>query len=725
MRNTYVNRGPAVPALLCAAILLSACGGGSSSGANGSGGSNPGLAGSIQFDASGVSVNEDGGTATLTITRTGGTAGAVSVALVSSDGSAIAGQDYTALSTSLTFADGSATAQTVTVQIADDGDAEADETLRLALSAPTGGASVGSNGTTTLTVLDNDPPGPPVLTVTADIKQLVFEWASVPGASRYRLLRNPDGASGFGQVGADHAPGVTQATLDVAVHRHDWLNALYRLEACNADRCSASGAIGAIDAMVQAIGYFKASNTQRLDAFGFATALSADGRTLAVGAVFEDSGASGVGSDQNNDNAEFSGAVYVFAREGTQWSQQVYLKSSNSEMGDIFGHSLALSADGNTLAVGAEREDSSATGVGGAQNNDNAEDSGAVYVFTRAGVQWSQQAYVKASNTDVFDFFGSSLALSADGHTLAVGATGEDSAATGVGGPHNNNAQDSGAVYVFTRDGVQWSQQAYVKASNTQSIDRFGSALALSPDGDTLAVGAELEDSAATAVGGPQNDDGAQDSGAVYVFTRDGLQWSQQAYVKAPNTNPGDLFGAALALSADGHILAVGARHEGSAVTGVDGAQDDNNAPRAGAVYVFERDGVQWSHRTYLKASNTQTGDNFGFSLALSADGHALAVGALFEGSDATGVGGNQGDDGAQSSGAVYVFKRAEASWLQQAYVKASNTDASDFFGRSIALSADGDVLAVGTVQEASAATGIDGDQTNNNADQAGAVYIY
>ncbi|EHL21181.1 Integrin alpha beta-propellor repeat-containing protein [Acidovorax sp. NO-1] len=151
-----------------------------------------------------------------------------------------------------------------------------------------------------------------------------------------------------------------------------------------------------------------------------------------------------------------------------------YFKASNTGAGDLFGYSVALSGDGTTLAVGAYREDSNATGANGDQGDNSAVDAGAVYVFTRVGSTWSQQGYVKASNTDANDFFGTSLALSGDGNTLAVGATGEDSNATGINGdPVDNSATLAGAVYVFTRSGSTWSQQAYVKASNTGAEDRF------------------------------------------------------------------------------------------------------------------------------------------------------------------------------------------------------------------------------------------------------------
>jgi hypothetical protein len=310
---------------------------------------------------------------------------------------------------------------------------------------------------------------------------------------------------------------------------------------------------------------------------------------------------------------------------------------------------VSLAANGNTLAVGALGES-----VGGA-----------VYVFTRSGSDWSQQAYVKASNADPGDVFGGTVSLSADGNTLAVGAPGEASAATGVDGDQDDNsAESAGAVYVFTRSNSEWSQQAYVKASNTDPGDSFV-VVSLSGDGQTLAVAGRAEASAATGVNGDQDDNSAFQAGAVYVFARSGSSWSQQAYVKASNTDPGDWFGSTVNLNTDGTVLAVGAVDESSSAVGVNGDQDDNSASQAGAVYVFARNGDSWSQQAYVKATNTDEGDGFGgmnslgfpTGLSLSGDGRALAVGALGEDSAATGLNGDQSDNSAEGSGAAYVYE--------------------------------------------------------------------
>ncbi len=253
---------------------------------------------------------------------------------------------------------------------------------------------------------------------------------------------------------------------------------------------------------------------------------------------------------------------------------------------------------------------------------------------------------------------------------------------------------------------AQLVQQGYLKASNTEANDGFGFSVALA--GDTLAVGVPGEASAATGINGNQGSNSAPTSGAVYVFTRTNGVWSQQAYVKASNTEANDEFGYSVALDAD--TLAVGAWLEASAATGIDGNQTDNNAAGSGAVYVFTRTNEVWSQQAYVKASNTEANDRFGFSVALAGD--TLAVGVPGEASAATGIDGNQTDNNAAGSGAVYVFTRTNEVWSQQAYVKASNTEANDEFGFSVAL--DGDTLAVGAWLEASAATGIDGNQTDN-----------
>jgi len=404
-----------------------------------------------------------------------------------------------------------------------------------------------------------------------------------------------------------------------------------------------------------------ASNPDSQDRFGFSVAL--DGVTLVVGAPGEDSSATGANGNQVDNSATDSGAVYVFTRTGTTWSQQAYIKASNTGAGDRFGWKVALAGD--TLAVSAIDEDSNSTGINGNQADNSTAQSGAVYVFTRTGTTWNQQAYIKASNPDMLDVFGIGLALDGDGNTLAVGAVGEDSLATGIDGNQGNAVPPdeldlylAGAVYTFTRSNGFWTQEAYIKASNTgRTQDAFGHAVALSGDGNTLAVGAPNEESNATGVNGNQADNSVPRSGAVYVFTRGNGVWTQQAYVKASNPDFEDSFGTSVALDIDGNTLVVGAPGEDSSASGVDGNQAINSTPGgSGAVYVLTRTGTTWSQRSYLKASHTDLSDGDGLGASVAVLGNTVVAGAILEDSDATSVNGDQINNNSPNRGAAYVY---------------------------------------------------------------------
>ncbi|WP_444913856.1 histidine kinase [Microbulbifer sp. TRSA007] len=560
-----------------------------------------------------------------------------------------------------------------------------------------------------------------------------FDWTDAEGATHYHLLENPDGNSGFSPVAENIPQGSGTLALEVPLFART--NAQYLLRACNSDgekeQCSDSDLLSVSDSLAASIGYFKASNTDPRDAFGFSISLSADGLILAVGADREDSDATGTNGNQSDNSAKDSGAVYVFTRVNGAWEQQAYLKSSNTNAGEQFGSSVSLSADGRTLAVGANAGDFAAFGFASDQSENGADYAGTVYIFTQEDGVWTQQAYLKASNADTFDRFGTSVSLSADGDTLAVGADSEDSGATGTNGEQDDNsAENSGAVYVFSREDEAWLQQAYIKASNTDLGDFFGATVSLSADGQTLAVGANHESSSSSDINGDQSDNSASAAGAVYVFSQSEGSWVQQAYVKASNTDARDFFGTSVSLSADGHTLAVGAFFEDSNAIGIDGDQADNSAIDSGAVYVFARVNDAWEQQAYLKASNTEetnlgSGDSFGGSISISADGNTLAVGADREESSATGANGDQLNNEATFAGAAYVFIRVNEAWVQQAYLKASNTEALDFFGSFVSLSADGNTLAVVADSEDSSATGINGDQADNSAEWSGAIYVY
>lgn len=570
-----------------------------------------------------------------------------------------------------------------------------------------------------------NPPAAPRMAVGAySIKQLHFSWSDEGGGTtHFKLLESLQG-DGHYTVLADNLPVDThthalQAFLPPRVHSR------YILQACNSGGCTDSQAVASLLPLNDAIGYLKASNTGANQEFGTSVALSADGNTLAVGTPLESDSASGINQPNHDSAAAASGAVYVFVRNGQAWAQQAFVKAGKSEAGDGFGTSVALSADGNTLVVGAPGESSSRLGINQPDTEAGTPRSGALYVFRRDAGSWTQKAFIKAFNSAPDHALGSSVAISGDGLAVAGGAPGESSNFVGlfkIGlAPSGNlGAPASGAVYTYRfTDGV-WDTGAYIKASNTGANDRFGSALAWSGDGQALAVGAPGEASSAQGIDGLQGDDSAPNSGAAYVFTaiapaspiEPDLQ--QTAYVKAASTTAGDAFGTAVALSHNGATLGVSAPQEGG----------------SGAAYVFARGaGNAWGQSAYLKAFNPGAVDLFGVSIALSPDGNTLAVGAPLEDGDGLGLSDPPVDNNdASGAGAAYVFARGNAGWAQQAYVKAANARIGGRFGRSVALAQNNGgmpTLAVGATGDGSGATGVGGDQSRTDAPTSGAVYLY
>jgi hypothetical protein len=442
--------------------------------------------------------------------------------------------------------------------------------------------------------------------------------------------------------------------------------------------------------------------------------------------------------------------------------QVAYLKASNAEAYDHFGcgggnqghtgTSISLSGDGNTIAVGAPFESGGSRGINGNQNDNSMYAAGAVYVYVRQGQSWAQQAYVKASNPGQNDHFGSSVALSRDGNTMAVAAHWEASAATGINGNQNDDSlPQAGAVYVFTRTGTTWTQQAYIKASNTGNAaqgdgDQFGFSLALSGDGNTMAVGAITEDGAARQINGNDKDDSAQSAGAVYVFSRTGTTWTQQAYVKSANLDAGDLFGFSVGLSFDGNTLAAAAFNESGSGRGIN-QPDDNKFGQSGALYVFTRQNGAWTQQAYIKGSRSEPSDGFGFATSISADGNTIAVGSgdeacLTPGIDPPGC----ADDAPPGRGAniwvgaAYVFVRNGTTWSEQSFIKAPNARPYNSFGVRLALSGDGNSLAVTSYLEDNAGHGVRPPQIQqfliqeifnawrehkNEAEESGAAYLF
>ena len=482
------------------------------------------------------------------------------------------------------------------------------------------------------------------------------------------------------------------------------------------------------------IAYLKSSNADTTDAFGIAVAL--DGDLAVVGAYAEASNQTTINNDatsSSDNSAAFAGAVYIYRYTNGAWAQEAYLKAPNGEAGDQFGITVGVSGD--TVIVGAQGESSAQTTItnGTMASADNtAAGAGAVYVFRYVNESWAQEAYLKAPNAETNDLFGHSLAI--DGDRVIVGAFAESSNQTtvtnGATASADNTAFEAGAAYIFERTGTSWAHRAYLKAPNAAANDRFGIDVGIS--GDRAIVAAYLEDSAQTTVTNGSTasvDNTAADAGAAYIFSYSNGAWGQEAYLKASNAETVDQFGFSVAIQ--GTRAVVGAVFEDSnqtIVTNGATASADNTALSAGAAYVFSYVNGAWAQEAYLKSANTESSDNFGYDVAIAGD--RVVVSANLEDSAQTTVTNGataSADNSILSAGAVYVYNYSTSSgWVEDTYLKASNAETLDEFGRSIAINKD--LIIISAWLEDSAQTTINNDGTasaNNSAADAGAVYIF
>jgi FG-GAP repeat len=348
--------------------------------------------------------------------------------------------------------------------------------------------------------------------------------------------------------------------------------------------------------------------------FGACVALSADGNTGLFGGPY----------DKGNPTSGGAGAAWVFTRSGSGWSRQGRKLTGSGETlsgePNEFGFSVALSAGGNTALIGDPGDNS----------------IGAAWVFTRSRSGWTEQGKKligSGSGQGGAAYFGSSVALSADGNTALIG------------GPEGNG-DHVGAAWVFTRSGSSWRQQGRELTGNGQINEpdeggEFGSSVALSADGDTAMIG------------GP-GDDGA--AGAVWVFERSGSRWTQ---LGEKLTGSGSMirggagFGSSIAISADDNTALIGGD--------------------LGASWVFTRSGAGWAEQDRLNVG--------GGGVALSADGNTALVGGQFAD---------------YFVGAAWVFTRSGSTWSQQGRKLSGGETGHGQFGASAALSADGDIALIG-----------------------------
>jgi len=417
--------------------------------------------------------------------------------------------------------------------------------------------------------------------------------------------------------------------------------------------------------------------------------LALSGATLVVGFPFESCAADGTSCDPASPTTRQSGAVHVFVRQEGEWKHEAYLKAVDSGPKIHFGAAVAIDAD--VLVVGAPEGGSSDWGLANGVP-DHLSTAGAAYVFERRNGTWQPTATLTVPES-VAAKTAAGKAVAISGDTIAVGAPG------------------AGAVDVFVRSAGVWQEQAHVTVPAEQCD--FGRSVAIA--GDTLVVGAPLERSKATGVNGAQGNTSLYGAGAAFVFVRVGGAWVQQAYLKASNTDANDAFGSSVALAGD--MAVIGA--PGESGNGVDAA--DNSRPGSGAAYVFREVGTQWVAEAYLKAPFPDTGDLFGSAVA--AQGDAIVIGAPGESGNSAGVGGDAQNNALPDSGAAFWFARSAGKWTSLAYLKASNPDADDLFGASVAIAAG--TIAVDAIGEASSVGAVSGDPGNNDLPGSGAAYVF
>ncbi|MES2823750.1 MAG: hypothetical protein V4732_09120 [Pseudomonadota bacterium] len=485
--------------------------------------------------------------------------------------------------------------------------------------------------------------------------------------------------------------------------------------------------------------YLKASNTEQPnegtdltflsnDRFGYQVALSTDGNTLAVSALLEDSPSTGINCSQDDfedtingvrRHASFdTGAVYIFKRAETVWTQNTYVKAMDLAPGAQFGLALAISGDGKTLAVGTPQD---YTDYAGVFVQSSSSSSTECFSYNAFNFSSNSSTSSNSSNSSNSSAISSNAAISVSNSSIAL--------------PGGSN---SGAVHIFKESDTGWTQEAFLKASDANPKDNFGVSLSLSQDGNTLAVGATGEDSKdATSTNDTitlGNYRYYLDNGGVYIFSRDTSHWAEQIKVKPSYSEWIQQFGFSVALSGDGKTLAVGAPGDWSK----SGTANDYNiatdlldnpanpSPSYGAAYTFIKTESTWSQQaSYIKASTPHIGDHFGSCVALSYSGNILAVGSPFESSLAKGINDDQKDTSSALSGAAYVFVLTGNSWVQKSYVKAPNSDKNDRFGHALGLDASGETLMIGAHRESSNAQGVNGDRANNAATASGAIYLY
>jgi len=411
------------------------------------------------------------------------------------------------------------------------------------------------------------------------------------------------------------------------------------------------------------------------DFFG---ASSLSDKAIAVSGNYAIVGASNEDEDVNNENPVLNaGAAYIFKREGNAWVELQKIVASDREEMDNFGSSVAINDD--FIVVGAFQESKPAG-------------SGAAYIFKREGDTWVEQQKIMASDIQMNDRFGISVAI--DGNYIVIGSYTNDYNANNDESSFISNA---GAAYIFTKDGTLWVQQQKIVASVRGENDFFGRSVAIS--GDYIVVGSFNEDEDVNEGNTMLN------SGSAYVFIRDGNTWTEQQKLVASDRGAGDLFGYSVDI--DNDFIVIGAYQEDEDVN------EGNTMLNSGSAYIFKHNGNAWNQQQKIVSTDRSEGDSYGYSVAISRD--YIVIGANSKVEEWIRPNGTPGP--AANAGVAYIYFNNGVSWIQQQKIIAIGGNLpSNYFGTDVAI--EGIYTFVG---------GFQGFDVNgeNYIQNSGSVYIY
>jgi len=360
------------------------------------------------------------------------------------------------------------------------------------------------------------------------------------------------------------------------------------------------------------------------DTSGASVSISANGQIVAIGAP------------RNDRYGSYSGHTRVYQFYNGSWIPL------GSDIGgeanyDFSGESVSISADGQTVAIGAT------------ENNDNGGSSGHVRVYQLDDVFfWWTQVGQDIDGEAVSDRSGKSVSISADGQTVAIGAMGN--AGNGLG---------SGHVRVYRLNNGSWTQVGQ-DIDGEAAYDESGRSVSISADGETVAIGAI------------RNSGNGQNSGHVRVYRLNNGIWTQLGQ-DIDSEAAGDSSGYSVSISADGQAVAIGAPY------------NDGNGDNSGHVRVYQLNNGNWT-QVGQDIDGEAAYDESGRSVSISADGQTVAIGAI------------RNDGNGQDSGHVRVYRLNNGSWAQVGQ-DIDGESAGDSSGISVSISADGQTVAIGATE--------------------------